>query len=154
MSKPYRKAVMGIIINEKEQFLIGSSPRDGGYKFPQGGLKDNEEPVKGIIRELQEELGVLINENHITFELSNTVKYPYPKYKPQFKTFTGQEMNVFVIKHENNFDWKPQDDEFSELFWIKKNELFNFDFQYRLPAYYKALDRVFKKIHLIQKSSI
>ena len=55
--KAFRIAAMAVIVNDRNQILIGSSPRDGGYKFPQGGLEPNEDAISGIKRELNEELG-------------------------------------------------------------------------------------------------
>ena len=54
MKTPIRKAVMAVIVNDDSTILIGSSPRDGGYKFPQGGLEPNEDIITGIKRELKE----------------------------------------------------------------------------------------------------
>ena len=56
MGKIYRQAVMAVIINDESKVLIGYSPRDKSYKFPQGGLEGEEDLITGIQRELKEEL--------------------------------------------------------------------------------------------------
>jgi len=139
-SKPYRQAVMAIITREDGYFLIGSSPRDEGYKFPQGGIDEGETPRDCLIRELYEELGVTINEEDIVGKLTETISYPYPDYKPYSKIYCGQEMTVFVVKHNSSYNWTPQDDEFEEMIWITPSELINYNCVYRMPAYQKALE--------------
>jgi 8-oxo-dGTP diphosphatase len=45
-----------IIVNDKKELLLGFSYND--YQFPGGHLEKDEEPVKGLIRELKEETGI------------------------------------------------------------------------------------------------
>lgn len=99
MDKPFRQAVMAIILKDDGTFLIGSSPRDGGYKFPQGGLEDGEDEKTGLFRELYEELGTVLKDEDILELLPKSIKYPYPSHKPYSKKYTGQELYVFVVKH-------------------------------------------------------
>lgn len=144
--KPYRQAVMAVILKSDKTFLIGSSPRDGGYKFPQGGLDLNEAPKEGLIRELKEELGIEIDDGDILFKLENTVKYNYPEYKPYSKIYSGQEMHVFVISFQNRFTPVAQDDEFEQFHWITQNQMNQFDFTYRQIAYMQAIEQILELI--------
>jgi putative (di)nucleoside polyphosphate hydrolase len=139
-SKPFRQAVMAIITKEDGTFLLGSSPRDEGYKFPQGGIDPGETAQECLKRELFEELGVLISDEDILGILNETISYPYPDYKPYSKIYCGQEMTVFIVKHNPSFNWTPQDDEFDEMIWIKPEKLIEFNCVYRMPAYQKALE--------------
>ena len=141
--KPYRQAVMAIIIKEDHSFLIGSSPRDGGYKFPQGGLEENEEHLDGLIREIKEELGTDLGVKDVICKLTKSVKYAYPSHKPYSQIYLGQELHVFIIRHRETMTFTPQDDEFDELHWIKRSELTNFDFHHRKEAYFSALNQFF-----------
>ena len=53
-------ALQAIIINEKEQFLLLSSPRRNGnneWQTVSGGLEADETLLDGILREVQEEVG-------------------------------------------------------------------------------------------------
>ena len=49
----YVTRVKAIIVNDKKELLLGFSYND--YQFPGGHLEKEEEPVKGLIRELKEE---------------------------------------------------------------------------------------------------
>jgi len=139
MKDQFRIAVMAVIVNQENKILIGSSPRDGGFKFPQGGLEANEDTVTGIKRELNEELGISITENDILFVHSEKVHYLYPPEDPYY-IFKGQQLSVVQIQYNNSMQLMPQDDEFEELHWINPQELSNFDVGFRGKAYAKALE--------------
>ncbi|MFJ7665755.1 NUDIX hydrolase [Lysinibacillus sp. NPDC097195] len=51
----YREAVRAIIINNQKILLVHSEK--GDYKFPGGGLEDNETHSQGLVREVKEETG-------------------------------------------------------------------------------------------------
>ncbi len=134
----FRIAVVAIIINEDNKVLIGSSPRDGGYKFPQGGLDVGEGALAGIKRELNEELGIIISESDIELIFEEKVRYTYPPEDPYY-IYKGQELSVVKINYNTSWELIPQDDEFEQLYWIHPTELINFDVGFRLSAYTKAL---------------
>lgn len=147
MSLPFRQAVLALIINDQQQFLIGSSPRDGGYKFPQGGLDPEEHPFDGVLRELKEELGLQFSKEDLLFQLDETVKYAYPDYKPYSKIYCGQEMYVFAFRWNNSMPFPiAQDEEFDIFYWVNEQDLLNYDFLYRKPAYFSAVKQALSKM--------
>lgn len=138
MKKGFRKAVMAVIINDDKKVLIGSSPRDGGYKFPQGGLDQGEDVITGIKREMQEELALSLNDSDILEVFSESVKYYYPP-DDSYYIFEGQELSVVKIRYHRDMVLIPQDDEFEELHWIYPIHLHKYDTQFRDRAYQQAL---------------
>jgi len=136
--KPIRKAVMAILINDDGKILIGSSPRDGGYKFPQGGLDPDEDVITGIKRELKEELGILITDTDIKCVSNKKVLYYYPLEDPYY-IFSAQELSVVKIQYNRTMQLIPQDDEFDELYWINPTDLHKYNTNFRNLAYEKAL---------------
>jgi len=136
--KPIRTAVMAVIVNEYDQVLIGSSPRDGGFKFPQGGLEPNEDVITGIKRELKEELGVLITDADIMYVSNKKVRYYYPPEDPYY-IFSAQELSVVKVRHNSHTNLIPQDDEFDELHWISPSDLHKYNTNFRNRAYEQAL---------------
>ena len=134
----FRIAAMAVIVNKKNQVLIGSSPRDGGFKFPQGGLEPNEDAITGIKRELNEELGIIITDNDILFFSNEKVEYLYPPEDPYY-IYKGQQLSVIKIQYNNSMQLIPQDDEFEELHWIDPTDLINYNTNFRFQAYKKAL---------------
>ncbi|UCE93904.1 MAG: NUDIX domain-containing protein [Flavobacteriaceae bacterium] len=138
MSKIYRQAVMAVIINEEAKVLIGYSPRDKSYKFPQGGLEDNEDLLTGIARELKEELNYLLHEDHVLEVYQEKVRYPFPP--DCHPIYMGQELSIVKIKHRIDAETVPQDDEFDRLIWIKPQEITAYNYEYRSEAYKRALE--------------
>ena len=137
--KSFRIGVMAIIVNNKNQVLIGSSPRDGGFKFPQGGLEPNEDPFTGIKRELNEELGIFILDEDILQLHSEKVHYLYPPEDPYY-IYKGQQLSVIKIQYNNTMQLIPQDDEFEELYWINPSDLQSYDVGFRINAYTRAVE--------------
>ncbi len=135
MDKPIRKAVMAVLIDQKLNILIGYSPRDKCYKFPQGGLEKNENSFQGIQRELLEELNYTINSEDILAIFEEKVLYYYPKNE----FFSGQELSIVKILYNPDLELTPQDDEFKNMIWIKPEDLKNYNTEYRADAYKKAL---------------
>jgi 8-oxo-dGTP pyrophosphatase MutT (NUDIX family) len=137
MKKGKRKAVMAIIVNDFNKVLIGTSPRDGGFKFPQGGLEPNEDIINGIKRELFEELSLTINDQDIIDSYSEKVTYVYPNEEKYI--YSSQELSIVKIKHNDTMVMVPQDDEFDELFWIAPKDLPKYNTSFRAKAYQKAI---------------
>lgn len=140
MNKSFRTAVMAIFVNNEHKVLIGSSPRDGGYKFPQGGLDKGETTIEGLKREIKEELGLDLNSEDILEEYFEKVRYHYPEGSIYSTNYIGQEQVVFKIKHRNEMIITPQNDEFDNLIWIYPKDIEHYDTQYRAEAYKKALE--------------
>ncbi len=55
----YREAVRGIVI-ENSKILLIHSKINGDYKLPGGGIEEGETPKEALIREVQEEAGVIV----------------------------------------------------------------------------------------------
>lgn len=136
--KIYRQAVMAIIINNEDKILFGYSPRDVSYKFPQGGLEENEDIITGIKRELLEELDYFLESKYIIEIYSKKIRYSFPP--DVHPIFMGQELSIVKIKHNPRSKMEPQDDEFSKIFWITPKDIQKYDSVYRAEAYYKALE--------------
>lgn len=137
MGKIYRQAVMAVIVNDRNRILIGYSPRDKSYKFPQGGLLPGEDIVTGIKRELIEELDYHLDDSFIRCICSEKVRYPFPP--DVHPVFMGQELGIVKIQYDPAQHTIPQDDEFDKLYWIQPEELKNFQTEYRAEAYQEAL---------------
>ena len=136
MKHDLRIAVMAVIV-DGDKILIGSSPRDGGYKFPQGGLELGESVRDGIIRELYEELNIIIKPTDILIIYDEKVAYAYPNEDRYI--FKKQELHVVKINYHPDMKLQPQDDEFDQLYWIYPTDLKNYNSYFRAKAYENAL---------------
>lgn len=137
MKTPIRKAVMAVIVNDDSRILIGSSPRDGGFKFPQGGLEPNEDIITGIKRELKEELALTITDTDIVQSYSEKVRYAYPNEDRYI--FLSQELSIVKIQYKKDMQLLPQDEEFDNLLWISPKDLYRYNTYFRAKAYNMAL---------------
>ena len=137
MKFPIRKAVMAVIVDDDFRILIGSSPRDGGYKFPQGGLEPNEDIITGIKRELEEELALEIKDTDIIQSYSEKVSYKYPNEDRYI--FLSQELSIVKIQYKKEMQLMPQDEEFDELLWISPYDIHKYNTYFRAKAYTMAL---------------
>lgn len=140
MKEEFRPAVIGILVNKQGQVLIGSSVRDGGYKFPQGGLDEGESPREGLKRELKEELGLVIDEADIVEMYDEKVRYYFPGKSNPNHHYVGQEFVVFKIVYKEDKPLIPNDEEFETLVWIDPKELENYDTRHRIDGYRRALE--------------
>ncbi|MFD1315671.1 NUDIX domain-containing protein [Namhaeicola litoreus] len=138
MAKIFRQAVMAVILNDEGKVLIGYSPRDRSYKFPQGGLEPKEDLICGIKRELREELDYHLDEQYILSIYEEKINYPFPP--DCHPVWMGQELSIVKIRFDHTTNIIPQDDEFDELHWILPHELPNFETEYRAQAYWRALE--------------
>jgi 8-oxo-dGTP pyrophosphatase MutT (NUDIX family) len=138
MGKIYRQAVMAVIINDASKVLIGYSPRDRSYKFPQGGLEEKEDLISGLQRELKEELNYHLMDEFILDVYDEKVRYPFPP--DCHPLYMGQELSIVKIRHREEADTIPQDDEFDELLWIDPKDVALYNYEYRTEAYRKALE--------------
>ncbi len=126
-----------MIVNHEAKVLIGYSPRDKSYKFPQGGLEEDEDILEGIRRELMEELGYALKAEQVIAIYEEKVRYPFPK--GSHPIFKGQELHVVKINHYPDAMTVPQDDEFDELLWIPPQDIIQYNSEYRAEAYVRAL---------------
>ena len=70
-----REAVRGIIFDQDELLMIYSK-KNGDYKFPGGGVKQDENSQTALIREVQEESGACIEE--ISADFGKVIEYDLP----------------------------------------------------------------------------
>lgn len=74
----YRTAVRGVILRGNKLLMIYSA-NVGDYKFPGGGVMEEETHAQALCREVQEECGVSVT--HIGLEIGVIVEYNLPVEK-------------------------------------------------------------------------
>lgn len=105
------EVAIGIIKNDANEFLMSartSGPYKDFWEFPGGKIEKNEHPAKACIRELNEELGIHVNDIVLIGEL----KYAYPKRTVLLK--------VFVI---NDFSNIPKGCEKQKIQWMTLKDI-------------------------------
>ncbi len=80
------------------------------WEFPGGKIKQNETPHKGAIRELKEELGILIKQENLQ---------PYTFKVHEYKNFTAV-IFFYICRTWKN---KPNPKEKQKILWVQLNQL-------------------------------
>lgn len=152
---PYRQGVIGIVMDNENNFLVVqmNNYQDNQWRWPGGGVEDDEDLEKALLREFEEELG---STSFSLIEKSNLrTKYEFPdtiileSYHKRGIFYRGQEQTQFLVKFTGNkADLKPDPSELKQIAWVpreKLKEYFVFDGQWEFAE--KTLDDLLT-IHL------
>ena len=113
-----KSVVGGILIKEEKVILTKRAPSIKNFpnywEFPGGKVEDGETLVQALIRELHEELNILVNEKSI-------IGFPYNQLETDQFTLT-----LFIINQwENDITLDPKIH--SEMLTVDPNQLKTFD---------------------------
>lgn len=126
---PMRQGVGIIVLNQKNKVFVGKridNPIDK-WQMPQGGIDNNETPLKAMKRELEEETS--ITKIKVLKEIENYTEYELPPnllgkiWKGKFR---GQKQKWFIVKfigNESEINLKTKHPEFIEWKWLDYNLL-------------------------------
>lgn len=125
------KVAVGIIINDSNQILLTQRQKHQSYsnywEFPGGKIEGKETPHCGLIRELDEEIGIVPLEAMPLI----TVLHEYPDYSVH--------LNVFWIKF---YQGEPFGKEGQSLIWCAFSELKNYALLPANDIILKALENI------------
>ena len=98
----------GVLLNERNEFLLATRPEGkayaGWWEFPGGKIEDGESPREAAVRELNEELGIVVEEAFPW--LTETFVYPHTTVRLQFFLVTRWQGEPHP--HEGQtFSWHP-----------------------------------------------
>ena len=146
MSKPYRKCVGMMIINNNKEILVGKriDHPSGFWQMPQGGIDEYENPEEAVWREMMEEIGT----NNVTLiKTSNQwLNYDIPndtlKTLPWGHKYKGQTQKWFAFKFtgkDQDIDVGTTNPEFSEWKWINYQNIVDKIVPFKRSVYSKIL---------------
>ncbi len=75
----YRANVGIILRNQSGELLWAKRIGQDAWQFPQGGISENESPEEAMYRELQEEIGLCIDDVAIVARTRGWLRYRLPK---------------------------------------------------------------------------
>ena len=116
-SKTPVHVVAAVVINANNEVLIAKRPQashqGGRWEFPGGKLEEHELPEAGLVRELREELGILVTDSEPFIE----IQHDYP------------DKSVFLeVWRVNSFSGEAYGCESQEIRWVSKSELSRYQF--------------------------
>ncbi|CAM2838354.1 TPA: 8-oxo-dGTP diphosphatase MutT [Legionella pneumophila subsp. pneumophila] len=124
------KVAVAIIIDEKQRILITQRPfhvaHGGFWEFPGGKLEPHESPEDALLREIREELGIIVNE----YRFLGYVDYDYPDKHIQLIIFMVTRFTGNPLCQEGQLNMK----------WVKKEELNINDFPKANHAIFDLID--------------
>ncbi|MBP9743216.1 MAG: RNA pyrophosphohydrolase [Burkholderiales bacterium] len=150
----YRLNVGIILLNHEHKVFWGRRKGENSWQFPQGGIYDLEETNVAMLRELNEEVGLLPEHVKIIAKTKDWLYYDVPEfyikqgrgfYKGQKQIwflleFIGQDYHINVKHHkEQEFDaWRWVD------YWHPIDQVVKF----KKDVYDKALHELFPYIKM------
>ncbi|MDR1057494.1 MAG: RNA pyrophosphohydrolase [Coxiellaceae bacterium] len=122
----YRLNVGIILTNQHGKLFLGKRVKASGWQFPQGGVKPYETLEETMYRELNEEIGLTINDVKILAITKRWLRYKLPVYmrhRTPHSACIGQKQKWFLLlltSHDNKINLsastKP---EFNSWRWVK-----------------------------------
>jgi putative (di)nucleoside polyphosphate hydrolase len=109
----------------------------GAWQFPQGGLKEGEEPLAAAYREIAEETGIAESELELLESAPEPLAYELPHEARTAKTGRGQVQYWFLFRFLGNDNAinVEQGGEFRHWRWLPFPELLQKTVEFRRPVY-------------------
>jgi putative (di)nucleoside polyphosphate hydrolase len=146
---PFRKNVSIIIFNSEKKLLLGERFNQPGiWQFPQGGVEGEDSLENSVVREIEEELGLISDDIKVVCKLNTTNKYRWEKVPPQFVgKFQGQDQTFWLVELVNKnakFNLDQDHPEFQNIKWTEIDDVISCVEKVRQDGYSKALVEVRK----------
>jgi len=152
MKQQYRRCVGMMILNDKNEILVGRrlDHPSGYWQMPQGGIDLDENPEEAVWREMMEEIGT--NNASLIHISDHWLNYDIPKDTleklPWGKTYVGQTQKWFVFRftgQDSDINVSTENPEFSEWKWSKYESLVNNIVPFKREIYKRIINE-FKNI--------
>ena len=152
MKKEYRRCVGMMILNDKNEILVGRriDHPSGYWQMPQGGIDQEEVPEDAVWREMMEEIGT--NEVKLIHTSLRWFTYDIPKDTlktlPWGNKYVGQTQRWFVFRfvgEDDKINIATDNPEFSEWKWARYNTIIDNIVPFKRKLYEKVL-KEFEKI--------
>ncbi len=121
----FRHGVGIILVNAKRQVFLAKRVGKLAWQFPQGGIQENETPEEAMFRELNEEVGLNIEDVKILSVTRRWLRYRLPKRLVRHHSTPvciGQKQKWFLLQlvsSESNINLAATDNpEFDSWAWV------------------------------------
>jgi putative (di)nucleoside polyphosphate hydrolase len=145
----FRAGAGALIIDAQGRVLaLERADKPGAWQLPQGGLDKGEEPLKAVLREIEEETGIAARDLELIDTYPTPLAYELPAALRSEKTGRGQAQYWFLFRftgREESIDLSAGG-ELRAWKWLRFAELLEITVEFRRALYAALLERF--RVHL------